>query len=420
VYVLVRALTGRRDAAAIAGALFAVAPYRFEHYSHLELQMALWMPLTLLGLHRTIAYGRLRDGLVTGGAFALQTLSSLYYGLFLAAYLVPVGAALWLARGCPRRPFRALAAGALLAAIVVAPVAAQYLRNTPVLGERREDEVRSYSATPIDYVTPHFRSRWYGAWSEGGHAERNLFPGVVPVALTAVALWPPLSAVRMGYAAGLLLAVDGSFGYNGFTFSRLREWLTPYRGLRVPARFVIMVVFSLAILSGYAAAAMFRRWPRYGPVLAAGLLAAAIVEPWPRLELKAAWSEPPDIYASIPTSAPAVVAEFPIGTDDHGIYFDTRYIYFSTFHWHTLINGNSGFLPPSFVAFLESARDIGSSESIAYLQSRGVNYITLHGPFLSERRFDRAVAALRRRPDVELVDRVLWEDSESRLYRLIR
>jgi hypothetical protein len=85
-----------------------------------------------------------------------------------------------------------------------------------------------------------------------------------------------------------------------------------------------------------------------------------------------------------------------------------------------LINGNSGFLPPSFEAFLESARDIGSSESIAYLQSRGVNYITLHGPFLSERRFNRAVAALRRRPDVELVDRVLWEDSESRLYRLIR
>src|SRR4030095_11105122 len=38
-YYLVRALTGRRDAAAIAGAIFALYPFRFEQYSHRELQM---------------------------------------------------------------------------------------------------------------------------------------------------------------------------------------------------------------------------------------------------------------------------------------------------------------------------------------------------------------------------------------------
>ena len=48
--------------------------------------------------------------------FALQMLSSLYYGLFLALFLIPVGGSLWLARGRPGRPLRALAAGSESAA----------------------------------------------------------------------------------------------------------------------------------------------------------------------------------------------------------------------------------------------------------------------------------------------------------------
>ena len=44
-FLLVRALTGRIDAAIVAGALFALYPYRYEHYPHLELEMTMWMPL---------------------------------------------------------------------------------------------------------------------------------------------------------------------------------------------------------------------------------------------------------------------------------------------------------------------------------------------------------------------------------------
>jgi hypothetical protein len=43
--VLVRELTGSRPAAFIPGLIFGLYPFRFEHDSHLELQMAFWMPL---------------------------------------------------------------------------------------------------------------------------------------------------------------------------------------------------------------------------------------------------------------------------------------------------------------------------------------------------------------------------------------
>ncbi len=157
-FLLVRALTGRIGAALIAGTIFAFYPYRYEHYPHLELIMTMWMPLSLWALHRTMAAGRLRDGLATGLAFALQMLSSLYYGLFLAAYLVPLGGALWLARGRPRRPLLMLAAGAALAGVLVSPVIYAYTANKAMVGDRGSAVVQFYSAEGSDYLKPHFRS----------------------------------------------------------------------------------------------------------------------------------------------------------------------------------------------------------------------------------------------------------------------
>ena len=51
-YVLIEGLLGSPPAAFVGALLYAFYPYRFEHYSHLELQMTYWMPLALLALHR--------------------------------------------------------------------------------------------------------------------------------------------------------------------------------------------------------------------------------------------------------------------------------------------------------------------------------------------------------------------------------
>ena len=416
-YFLVRRLTGRRDAAIIGGIIFAACPYRFEHYSHLELQMAMWMPLVLIGVHRTMVSGRIRDGMFTGIAVALQTLSSLYYGCYLVVYLVPITLVLWVARGRPFAPLGALAAGALVAAMLTAPVAVQYARNKSMLGERPDFAVEAYSARPGDYFEPHDRSRLYRAWADG-QPERQLFPGFAPMVLSAVALWPPLNVVRFAYAAGLAIALDGSFGFNGMSFHWLRDWIPPFRGLRVPARFAIIVSMTLAILASCGAARMFRRWPRWRAPLVAGALAIVAIEPMPRLQLEPVWSAPPNIYQTLSKTSPVVLAELPVGWDSWGVHFDNIYIYFSTFHWQRLVNGNSGFFPPSYEELTQRVRRFPSDRSIEYLRSRGVEYFALHGEFMSARQYRRAVRDLRRRPGIELVTAKRWADSESRLYRL--
>ena len=419
-FVFVRALTGRIDAAVIAGALFALYPYRYEHYPHLELEMTMWMPLCLWALHRTLARGRLRDGLATGLTFALQMLSSLYYGLFLALYLIPVGGALWLARGRPGRPLRALAAGAALAAVLVAPVIYAYTANRAMVGDRGAPAVQFYSAEGPDYVKPHFRSLLYGRWSEGGHPERQLFPRIMPVVLAATALWPPLSVVRIAYALALVVAVDGSFGLNGGYYPLLYTYVGPYRGLRVPARFSMLVGLTLSLLAGYGAARLLARWPRHRLALTAVLLGLIMLEAMPRMPLERVWRNPPPIYATIAGEPAAVLAEFPMPTVPLGYFFDTRYLYFSTFHWHPIVNGNSGYFPKSYEELTKHEADFPSDSSVEYLRTRGVDYVAVHGAFIDREKFQRIVATLDARHDMPLVAAAPWEGSESRLYRLRR
>ena len=90
-YLLARRLTGHTGAAILAAMIFSFAPYRADHLMHLELQWAVWIPLTLWAFHRTLSEGRARDGVLTGVFLVCQLLSSIYYALFLMSALAIAG-----------------------------------------------------------------------------------------------------------------------------------------------------------------------------------------------------------------------------------------------------------------------------------------------------------------------------------------
>ena len=417
-FLLVRALTGRADAGWIAGAIFAIYPYRTEHLAHLELQMTIWIPIVLWFLHRTIVSGRLRDGLATGAALAAQFYSALYYGAFAMTYTFVVGMVLWLARGRPWKPVRALSVGGVLAGLLLVPLAIPYLKTRSELGNRKPTEVAFYSADGADYLKAHDRSLIYRSLSEGGAPERSLFPRIVPVLLALIALWPPLSVTRAGYALALGFSVEVSLGTNGSIFPWLYAYVPPYAGIRVPARYSIFVGMTLAILSGYGAARCFRRWPAGRAVLFAAMVGAIIFEGLPRIELEHPWREPPAIYEPLIGAPTAVLAEFPTPADDVYSAAEFVYLYFSTFHWHKLVNGQSGWLPPSYIEFVVNARSFPSDESVNYLRHRGVQYISIHGTFYPPDKLRRVLTGVEARTDMELLAEAEWEGSPSRLYRL--
>jgi hypothetical protein len=421
-YLLVRALTGERTAAVIAGAIFALYPFRYEHYSHLELQMTMWMPVALYALHRTLSLERLRDGLLMGVAFALQTLSCLYYGVFFSAYLLPLTAVLWIGHRPGWRAVRALAAGGVLAGLLVLPVAMVYAESKRVVGEREMKIVEYYSAVPEDYLDAQPRSRLYENLIAVGDPdpERALFPGFVAVALALVALWTPLSAARIGYALALAFAFDASLGMNGWTYPWLHEHVGAFRSLRVPARFSMLAGMTLAILAGYGFARIARGWPSRKLAITAGGLVLIGLEAFPSIPIEPVWPKPPSIYGSLKEGTAQVLAEFPMAQREEDFAIDTRYQYFSTQHWQKMVNGNSGFFPRSYYEMIERVRDFPDDRAMQYLRERGVTHIGVHGAFYyDERRFRQVAEQLDARTDLELLASTRFAGSESRLYRFV-
>ena len=178
-FVLARHLTGSTAGAVIAGVVFAFAPYRFDHYHHLELQWTVWSPWAFWALQRSIETRLLRFGLLMGVFAALQLLSSVYYG----AFLVMVMAAVAFTQLIPlrgRELVRSACCVALSGAIVV-PVAALYSlpypRRPPGLASGRQAKPLP-SARGRETMPPPRRPTFYTGLASSACRSVACFPGL--------------------------------------------------------------------------------------------------------------------------------------------------------------------------------------------------------------------------------------------------
>jgi len=420
-FLLVRSLTGSTLAALLSGFIFAFLPYRYMHYAHLELQISQWMPLCLWALHRTMKNGRVRDGLLTGLFLALQCLSSWYYGIFLCTFMVPLGVALLIGESGAqwKAAVRSLAAGAVLAAVLIIPMAIPYFAARKNVGERPESEIRFYSAQPINYLAAHQQNVVFGRrTARFGSQERELFMGFFVPLLALVGLWRPLSAARIAYAVGLLLAFDLSLGYNGATYPFLHDYVLPYRGLRVPARMGMVVGLALAILAGYGTERLLKR--ATSPVARGVVFGVLTLLVWNEYRsvplLKTIWTRPPPIYDALPAHTSNVLLELPLVQPD--ISIEPIFMYFSTFHWNTLVNGYSGFSPPSYQYLHYDLENFPDEASLAAVRRRGTTHVIVHGAFMRDGEFAELVSRMNNCADLQFVAEMPWHRSKTRLYRL--
>src|SRR6185295_9366175 len=304
VALLVRRLTANAGAAILAGIVFAFPPYRIDHYAHLQLQQTQFIPLAMWAFHVLLETHRLRDGVRLGVFVACQMLSCMYYGLFLIPYMAVVCGTMLIAdRKMPRARIVALAAAAAVVVVAMIPVGRAYMSARAVVGERGRAEVADGSATWRNYLAPPEVNAVYGkVFARFMQPERRLFPGFIAVALAIVGLWPPLSATRLAYGLGLLLAFDVSLGFNGLLYPALYDYFLPFKALRIPARMGLMVGFSLAVLAGYGVARIagrLRSEPmRRGVLAALGVLMLVEYASTP-LEFWHAPRNPPQIYADL-------------------------------------------------------------------------------------------------------------------------
>jgi len=205
----------------------------------------------------------------------------------------------------------------------------------------------------------------------------------------------------------LILAWWLSLGPSPRVYGRILELWAPYQilydyvpgyvGLRVPARFGMIVALALAVLGGIGAAKLPRR--PAGTLIIAVLGAAFLFEshslPFPlnvaipirdyRLPEGRVYRPglAPLVYQDLARVRPdAIVLEVPFNQPD----YDVRAVYYSTAHWRKLVNGYSGFFPPNYTRFAAILAAF-SRDPVAWqaLQVSGITHVVVHeGAYLDD------------------------------------
>ena len=166
--------------------------------------------------------------------------------------------------------------------------------------------------------------------------ERELFPGTSTIARAAAGALPPLSTTAIAALTAGAFAFDWSLGLNGLTYDELYRSSSLYRGMRVMARFSVIVGVALVLLGAAGAARLFRRLtPRARPFACAALALLVLFDL--RMDPHLAPLMPPGIPPIYSRVTPdMVLIELPVDPQ-------ITYMYFSTFHWASLVGGYSGF-----------------------------------------------------------------------------
>ena len=132
---------------------------------------------------------------------------------------------------------------------------------------------------------------------------------------------------------------------------------------------------TLAILAGFGVRRLLATTSSFrARAILVGLVAAVTLDLRPVLPLQRVWPEPPPIYGSLAGASDVVLAEFPMGGDARAWVTDTAHMYFSLWHWSSLVNGYSGHLARGYTEFQEEMKRFPDSRTLDLLKARGVTH----------------------------------------------
>jgi hypothetical protein len=393
-YALARAVTESTAAAIVAGTAFAFVGMRFHHLAHLQYVWSAWLPIVLLASLGVLRAPGFRTSCGLAAALTINGLTSLHWLLFgtTAAAVTLIVMGLW-SRGIrDRRFWLATASAFATAGLILLPFAIPYFKVAEMYGMlRSRAEVAANGARWHDWLVPNLQNRLYRAYASADtyRHERSLFPGVIAFCLAGAGLVAAVRRrdLRSVLAAALIWLVIGALGargLNGYLHSFLYEHVTAFRGIRMPARWVMIAYVGLDLLVALGVKSIIDRLhPRWARVVTGFIVAAFL------FELRAA----PIRYFLQPTEERPVyewlagariaggVMEIPMTQSD--AYVDLLY---ATRHHQRLMNGVSGYAPPHYRSLQAAYDETPPGDAFMHqLETLGCSVVVVHGDELAFR-----------------------------------
>ena len=380
--------TGSRTAAAFAG---LVVGFHDNHVRALgpNLQTTQYLPFVLLFLDRVLAGGGARAAVGLTVAVAGQSLASYYY-----AYptVLATGAALVAVHLLPStrpRPRATLAVGAALGitACILAAVSVPYFR----VAEGGTQTVFAV-ARLIDQVAPSRIGQLLQLGPDRlGWATVVLAAAGILAARAGITTRRRVLLLVVWVVVGYVLAAGSTLRVAGTDLpmpDRLLDRFGPgFAALRDRRRLFVVAPVALGVLAGLGivAVAQWRGGRRLVPTLAlATTIATALamnLGPCRLLALPTG-AQVPAVYRELARHEPGPVVEVPLGAtlrDVVSASVNTRYEYFSIFHWRPLVNGYASYWPPQLEVTAALARGLPDARALANLAAcTGVRWVIAH------------------------------------------
>lgn len=440
-FFLIQYWTQEFWASLISGFLFAFAPIRFGQLGHLQLLNFYWVPLVFLFLEKFLRSRQWRDMLWFAIFYWFQVLCSVYLGwlttIAVALYALSHAFSIDKRNLLSRSMVPRYVTFAALSLLILLPLHLPYYEAKQQWGFSRSlEECVSYSADlflsylSVPPLLNDLSSLLRVPISSYGPQEKHLFPGFVIMILLTFA---GLSRDRFSFSDSdnmnqmkrlFLLVLISSFILSLGPFlvilDRNTHFPLPYlllyhgvpgfKAMRVPARFGVMVVLAASVLAslGFLRACTylnagpgFRRLklPVCQAVLGLFCLGLLTMElgftPLPLVRIQTG-HEVPEVYrwlAAKQLNGPIVELPF-------GFWEDYRYTYFSTYHWLPIVNGSTGFSPPTYSQITSKMKALPSRKTVEFLGAIGVKGLIVHTGLLPPnealqwRRLDLAKAGL--------------------------
>lgn len=376
--LVVRRWTDDWAAALVAGLLFAFNAHTLSRIPHLQAQHVEFLPLVLLAFDRVLEAPTTRNALTLAAWFVLQACTSVYLLAITAVALVAsMLARLGDLRRHPLFTLQALVVAGAASVALLAPVLLPYWIVSRDGGLVRSlDSAAQYAAEWSAYLlTPARVHAWWSARLSAGTA---LFPGVLALLLSGVAVASGTAFRDRRARLCVAFAVAGvalSFGPALPGYAWLYSVVPLLQGIRATARFGYLLICATAILAGFGMVVLRERirpaaWRVIAPALIVGAAFEATAAP---LGLVAV-DPVPDFYARVPRTPGTVVLELPF-FDARSVQFNAHYMLNSTRHWQPLVNGYSGFQPPSYYDNLEQLRAFPDARAMARIRTLGVTHV---------------------------------------------
>ncbi len=468
-YLLAYHITKDNVASFISGIVFSFAPYHFAHafVGHFGALTMQWIPFCALFLVKTFENKKPGDAILAAIFFILVAMSDLQYMVYMGMFVI-----LFVLYGTAtgsikpdKRTFQLIMIFGVISLIGVLPFTIDMI--TPALsGDNYLDagsQAMYYSNDLFSFFIPSYLHPIVGNIVTGifyNHSqtgastpwEMTAYAGVVVLLLslygaifakTAQSRFWIVSAVFFALMSlGPILHVLGTSTFFNVEIPMPYVFIAPFiPGLsdgRTPGRFDVLVVLSLAVLTGYGISIINKKIASRTPdrkmmarLLIPAVIAILILCEYLVVPFTTVTAEVPSFYHGLANdTADYAIMEIPA---TYNYTFGVQALYYQTIHHKYMVGGQEARIPAAsqefeantpyvsqltYMAndtgdiFDQNVTDIGSS----ILQYYNIRYVIVHRDYLTEEQLRNVTGFLNATPGLEAAE---YSDGNMSVYRVM-